>query len=114
MDILFVAWYIGLALTPILLLVLYVQRNDSRLTQTPPRLQAFSPKRRTPQDVHAEAKRLASASPIDDTEKLPPKTGRRYIVIGGVGLFYTMNKRTVCLVFFFFLTGRLFGRVDRH
>ena len=80
----FVGQCIGLVLSPILLLVLYIYWNDSRLTQIPPRVLCFSSKRHTAEDVHAEAERLAAAPPIEDTEKIPPRTGRRYIVVGGV------------------------------
>ena len=84
MDGIFVAQCIALALSPVLLLVLYIYWNDRRLIQTPPRALQLSPKRHTPLDVHAEAERLAASPPIEDTEKIPPKTGRRYIVVGGV------------------------------
>jgi hypothetical protein len=80
----FVAQCIGLASSPILLLVLYIYWNDRRLTQIPPRVLYFSPKRHTADDVHAQAERLAAAPPIDDMEQIPPKTGRRYIIVGGV------------------------------
>lgn len=102
MDILFVAWCIGLALSPILLLILYIQWNDSRLAQLPPRARFFSPKRCTPQDVHVEAERLAAAPPIEDIERIPPKTGRRYIVIGGVSPFYTYHEQMKRLFRLFF------------
>jgi hypothetical protein len=84
MGIIFFAWCIGLALSPIFLLVLYIYWNDSCLTRIPPSALYFSPKRHTAQDVHAEAERLAAAPSVEDTEKIPPKTGRRYIVVGGV------------------------------
>lgn len=87
MDRMFVAQCIGLALSPILLLVLYIYWNDWRLTQIPPRVLYFSSKRHTPDDVYAEAERLAEAPPIEDMEHIPPKTGRRYIVVGGVSCY---------------------------
>lgn len=95
MDRIFVAQCIGLALSPILLLVLYIHWNDRRLTQIPPRALYFSSKRHTADDIHAEAERLAAAPPIDDTEKIPPKTGRRYIVVGGVSRCIKNKERPV-------------------
>ena len=84
MDIIFVAWCISVASSPILLLILYIYWNDLRLTRVPSRALYFSPKRHTAEDVHAEAERLAAAPPIENREKIPPKTGRRYIIVGGV------------------------------
>ena len=93
----FVAQCIAFASCPILLLVFYVYWNDRRLIQIPPRALYFSPKRHTAVDVHAEAKRLATSPPIDDSEKIPPKTGRRYIVVGGVSC-YNYEQKMTCLV----------------
>ena len=92
MDRISVVQCIGLVSSPILLLVLYICWNDWRLTQIPSRVLYFSPKRQTPEDVRAEAKRLAAAPPIEDTEKIPPKTGRRYIVVGGVSFYNHAHK----------------------
>lgn len=113
MDVAFVAWCIGLALSPVLLLVLYIYWNDSHLTRIPPSVQYFSPKRHTVEDVHAEAERLAAAPPIEDTEKIPPKTGRRYIVVGGVSVVYTHKTKAKKPTSFLRL-GRFFGRMDCH
>ena len=87
MDGIFVAQCIALASSPILLLVLYIYWNDRRLIQIPPRVLHLSSKRHTTLDVHAEAERLAASTPIEDTEKIPPKTGRRYIIVGGVSCY---------------------------
>jgi nucleoside-diphosphate-sugar epimerase len=51
----------------------------------PPELQKLSPKRLTLEDVRAEARKLDNQATIASTEVLPPKTGRRYIVVGGGG-----------------------------
>ncbi|KAE9396471.1 NAD(P)-binding protein [Gymnopus androsaceus JB14] len=51
----------------------------------PRRALDFSPKRCTPEDVSALAKQLGSKQPIDIIAQIPPKTGRRYIVVGGAG-----------------------------
>ena len=93
MDGIFVAQCIALASTPILLLVSYVYWNDRRLIRIPPRALDISPKRHTAVDVHAEVERLAASPPIDDTESIPPKTGRRYIVVGGVSCYNDYEHR---------------------
>jgi hypothetical protein len=76
----------GLLLGLILLLVLYIRRNDRRLMSIPLEALQFSLKRCTPKDVNITAERLAHSEPLSkkDYASLPPKTGRRYIVVGGV------------------------------
>ncbi|KAJ7152589.1 3-beta hydroxysteroid dehydrogenase/isomerase family-domain-containing protein [Mycena crocata] len=66
------------------LLYLYTRLNDRRLTYIPKSALSFSPARCTPEDVQKTAARLAK-SPISISDQIPPKTGRRYIVIGGAG-----------------------------
>lgn len=61
----------------------YLRHNDKRLSTTPNRAIALSSKRWTTHDVQMSYKALRE-SPITVSEHLPPKTGRRYIVIGGV------------------------------
>ncbi|KAF8970469.1 NAD(P)-binding protein [Flammula alnicola] len=85
MEFLAVAQWAGLILAPFILLVLYIRRNDRPLTSIPASALYFAPKRCTAQDVHAMAERLANSPPLSKNEKLPPKTGRRYIVVGGGG-----------------------------
>ncbi|KAH7926262.1 NAD(P)-binding protein [Leucogyrophana mollusca] len=65
-------------------LYLYARINDRKLTQLPPEAETFSPERFTPELVRAAATRLEK-SPITVNDSLPPKTGRRYIVVGGAG-----------------------------
>lgn len=98
MDGFFVVQCIALTSSPLLLLVLYIYWNDRRLIRIPPRALYFSPKRHTAADTHAEAERLARSPPIDDTETIPPKTGRRYIVVGGVSCYINYEQRWACLV----------------
>ena len=63
---------------------LYGYLNDKKLGQLPPELtQIYSPTRLTPQNVRAAAKAL-SRNPVVMKNFLPPKTGRRYVVVGGV------------------------------
>jgi hypothetical protein len=68
-----------------LLLALYLHINDKRLSRIPDDALTLSAKRCTPQDVRSLTAELAK-SPISSQEQLPPKTGRRYIVVGGVRL----------------------------
>ncbi|KAF4582584.1 hypothetical protein EYR38_002712 [Pleurotus pulmonarius] len=66
------------------LIWLYVRRNDKALTAQPAKaFAAFSPNRVTAKEVLKTA-----AEPLDKVtvaEQLPPRTGRRYIVVGGAG-----------------------------
>ncbi|KAJ7637165.1 NAD(P)-binding protein [Roridomyces roridus] len=77
------SWIAGPALFFTLLYV-YTVLNDYRLTRIPQDALAFSPTRTTPEDVRKTAVKL-SAAPISIADQLPPKTGRRYIVVGGAG-----------------------------
>lgn len=65
-------------------LVWYIHRNDKRLACLPKDALTFSPERWTAESTRAHAARLAKSPPISVHEQLPPKTGRRYIVVGGV------------------------------
>ena len=70
-----------------LLIYLYVRANDAKISHLPPEAIALSPGRWTDEDVQRVASSPALTSPSASLlalEDLPPKTGRRYIVIGGV------------------------------
>ncbi|KAG6831436.1 hypothetical protein H0H92_010649 [Tricholoma furcatifolium] len=67
------------------ILFLYARLNNHRLLSLPEEALAFSPTRWTPKLVRERAAGLAKSSPITLKEQLPPKTGRRYIVVGGGG-----------------------------
>ncbi|KAF7366629.1 3-beta hydroxysteroid dehydrogenase isomerase family [Mycena sanguinolenta] len=77
-------WVLGSILLPIALLALYIRLNDHRLTAIPARALAVSPTRCTPEDVHRDAEKFLQ-EPVSITDQIPPKTGRRYIVVGGAG-----------------------------
>jgi hypothetical protein len=79
------AWLLGILAIP-LLLYLYIQQNDKGLTRLTTEALAFSPTRYTPDVAHSAAKRLAE-HPISILDQIPAKTGRRYIVVGGVSVF---------------------------
>lgn len=76
-------WIAGTLFIP-LLLYLYINLNDRRLTHIPPSAFQVSPARCTPEDVHETAARLRE-NPPSITDQIPPKTDRRYIVVGGAG-----------------------------
>jgi hypothetical protein len=70
--------------TPFFLLYLYIRINDAKLLHLPPDIvHSFSPERYTEETVKETFSRLQSR-PITVHDSLPPKTGRRYIVTGGV------------------------------
>ncbi|KAF8122689.1 hypothetical protein EV363DRAFT_1553548 [Boletus edulis] len=67
------------------LVFLYGYLNDRKLKQLPPEAElVFSPARLTPERVRGAAETL-SKNPVITKNFLPPKTGRRYIVVGGAG-----------------------------
>jgi hypothetical protein len=90
MVLLIVAQWTALALTPFAIIAFYIYWNDKALKRIPASALYFSPKRCTVQDVHAMAESLANSPPVSikDQENTPLKTGRRYIVVGGVRLIY--------------------------
>ncbi|THH15245.1 hypothetical protein EW146_g5202 [Bondarzewia mesenterica] len=68
-----------------LLLYIYIRLNDAKLMRLSPNAEsAFSPHRLTEEDAKRAATRLAD-NPISIEGHLPPRTGRRYIVVGGAG-----------------------------
>ncbi|KAF8067715.1 3-beta hydroxysteroid dehydrogenase/isomerase family-domain-containing protein [Lyophyllum atratum] len=75
----------GLTLILLAALSLYVRLNNRRLTRLPEEVVALSPQRLTPESVRERAGHLAKSPPITIKEQLPPRTGRRYIVVGGGG-----------------------------
>jgi len=93
MPLLAVAQWTTIVFIPFAIISLYVYWNDRALKRIPTSAQYFSPKRCTIQDVHAMAESLASSPSlsIKDKEDLPPRTGRRYIVVGGVCLAMSID-----------------------
>ncbi|KAF8632857.1 hypothetical protein AX17_004705 [Amanita inopinata Kibby_2008] len=76
---------LGLFCGSFLLFVLYIAWNDRRISDLPQNASFFSPNRVTPAEVISTAARLAKEPPISIKDQIPPKTGRRYIVVGGGG-----------------------------
>ncbi|KAF5383021.1 hypothetical protein D9615_005083 [Tricholomella constricta] len=70
----------SVSLVLVVLLVIYVRLNNYRLTRLPKEAAAVSPVRWTPESVRNLATQLKSPH-----VQLPPRTGRRYIVVGGAG-----------------------------
>lgn len=85
-------WILGISVTFPLLSYVYIKHNDKRLGSLPPEALSFSPKRFTPEDARSAGKQFAE-KPVSVEEQLPPSTGRRYIVVGGV-----CDRNHVCLV----------------
>jgi len=79
------SWPAAWATTAFLLLVLYIRFNDRRLLSFADRI-GTRHERLTREDIKAYAEKYANSQPKDIKTHLPPKTGRRYIVIGGVSL----------------------------
>ncbi|GJE86581.1 NAD(P)-binding protein [Phanerochaete sordida] len=68
-----------------LLLVLYVKLNDAKLERLPPEAAHISPERWTKEQIKSCYAGLKDG-PVSILEgQLPPRTGRRYIVVGGAG-----------------------------
>lgn len=76
-------WLLGILATVLLLFYLYIRKNDQSLTRLSPEALAFSPTRCTPDMARSAAKQFAEHPPVI-SDHLPPQTGRRYIVVGGV------------------------------
>ncbi|KAL6306081.1 NAD(P)-binding protein [Sparassis latifolia] len=68
-----------------LLVFLYIRTNDRKLSSLPAEVIATSPKRWTKEEVKQTEAALVGAPPSLLSGQLPPKTGRRYIVVGGAG-----------------------------
>ncbi|KAE9396469.1 hypothetical protein BT96DRAFT_111775 [Gymnopus androsaceus JB14] len=64
--------------------VWYCSVNNAALSRIPPRILELSPVRWGKADFQAVAKKV-DESPVVIEEHLPPKTGRKYIVVGGSG-----------------------------
>lgn len=80
-------WLIlGLLAIPLLSL-LYIWENDKCLSQISTEALAISPTRYTPDLARSAAKQFAE-HPVSVLDQMPKKTGRRYIVVGGVSLLH--------------------------
>ncbi len=86
MALLIQAW-LSLAAALPLLLYIYIRTNDAKISRLTPEAVALSPRRWTDEEVRRVASEPAMLSPSPSLfapEELGPKTGRRYIVVGGV------------------------------
>ncbi|TFK99998.1 NAD-P-binding protein [Pterulicium gracile] len=75
---------VSICLALLALLVSYIYWNDRAIHHVPKEVLGVSPHRWTPEEVKEAYKRQLS-SPQDILPRLPPKTGRKYIVVGGAG-----------------------------
>ena len=75
---------LGLAAFAVLLGVLYLRHVDHAIAVPPPEAIALSPQRWS-QEAIAQAAKEMEQFPLSAVPHLPPKTGRRYIVVGGSG-----------------------------
>jgi len=62
---------------------LYAKLNDAKLAKVPPEVKAQATADFSPENIRLTAARLKE-SPLRIANHLPPRTGRRYIVVGGV------------------------------
>jgi nucleoside-diphosphate-sugar epimerase len=76
-----------------LIFYLYMLRNDRALKSSPASAIAFSKERWTPENCRVAAEQLSNA-PLSVADQIPPKTGRRYIVVGGVRNYYYSSVRS--------------------
>jgi hypothetical protein len=67
----------------VFLLYLYALRNDQALSCLPPDARVFTPRRIDADSILKTAAQVQQ-SDYSIQEHLPPKTGGRYIVVGGV------------------------------
>ena len=76
----------GLMLFSVALLLIYVygKFNDTKLTKVPSQIRAQATCDFSPENIRLTAARLKE-SPLQISGRLPPRTGRRYVVVGGVG-----------------------------
>jgi hypothetical protein len=93
MSFIFFLIYLSIAL----LLYFYIRLNDAKLMHLPRDVaSAFSPQRINARDALEAAAAARREKPTPEPKAfLPPRTGRRYIVIGGVRI---MSLGNVCQV----------------
>lgn len=73
-----------LSLAALLLTYLYGKLNDAKLAKVPPEVRAQTTHDFSSENIRLTATRLKE-SPLQIDSRLPPRTGRRYIIVGGVG-----------------------------
>lgn len=75
---------------------LYVYHVNHSMSGIPEEARKWSPHRLNVDEIMAAYKRAVD-SPVDVTRSLPPKQGRRYIVVGGAGTLRTFHEATACM-----------------
>lgn len=86
------------------LLYIYVRLNDRKIMRLPSELKGIAANPFTPEAI----RKAAETDPISIGDVLPPKTGRRYIVVGGVCAIWTFSV----LIYSFLVLEWVPGRVD--
>lgn len=73
-----------LAVSFVIAAVLYLYHVNRSMVELPEEARLLSPRRWTADEIKAAYKKNID-NPIDVSKSLPPKQGRRYIIVGGSG-----------------------------
>ena len=84
------------SLAALLLTYLYVKLNDAKLSNVPLEVCAQAHSDFSPENVRSAAMRLKE-SPHQINNRLPARTGRRYIVVGGVSAERVLRRIGIAL-----------------
>ena len=99
-------FWLSLAVGLFVPLYIYVRTNDAKIGPLHPAALAHSPERWTPESVQRTAAEIqtklkgSTSGSLIAPEEMPPKTGRRYIITGGVSAIKCLAfgiSRTYCL-----------------
>jgi hypothetical protein len=80
-------WFTGAIYAVLATIALYLLRVNQLLKGTPDEIRKLSGSRWTAAQLKETYERLQK-SPINYTDKLPPKLERRYVVVGGSGWYH--------------------------
>ncbi len=78
------SWLLPLSLTLAAVAVAYLVRVNAAMHSVPAAARKASPRRWTVEELRATYARVEK-TPVDFGRLLPPRLGRRYIVVGGSG-----------------------------
>jgi hypothetical protein len=88
-------WAVALAVAVIG--VVWLARINSAMLSVPEEVRKISPRRWTKKELRDTYDRLKQ-TPIDFGKHLPPRLGRRYVVVGGSGQSLTLTRCPSILV----------------
>lgn len=79
--------------------LLYLYHLNRGLKAVPQEAHRLSPRRWTVREIRAAFDNVVN-SPVDVSKSLPPKQNRRYVVIGGSGMYLGLrpSKQPICKV----------------